>query len=224
VLGGALSNGGNLLAWLGDLLDIDFGDATIEAAGGLPPDGHGLTLLPFVAGERSPAWNDQANGVIAGLTLATRPEELVRAAMEAVAYRFARIYDRLAPLALADHEVVANGGAILRSPAWLQIVADTLGHDLRTLPPDAEASARGAALLALAGSGHLPDLAAVPDPITETIYRPDPARHARYRAGRERQARLEALLFPDGGAWDTGGRAGGAPATRADGGTAPGTS
>ncbi len=202
VLGGALSNGGNLLAWLGGMLDIDFGDETIEAAGEMPPDAHGLTVLPFLAGERSPSWNDRSRGVVAGLTLATESRDLVRATMEAVAYRFARIYDRLAPLASPGHEVVANGGAILRSPAWLQIVADTLGHELRTLPPDEEASARGAAVLALVGAGHLPDLRGQPDPVTATVYRPDPARHVRYREGLARQSDLEARLFPDGTAWD----------------------
>ena len=203
VLGGALSNGGNLLAWLGKLLGIDFGDETAKLAAALPPDAHGLTVLPFLAGERAPAWHDHSSGVVAGLTLATGPEALLRAGMEAVAYRFAAIYDRLCPLVEREHAIVANGGAILRSPAWLQIVADTLGHDLLTLDPEAEASARGAALLALEASGLLPNLASASDPaVGGTVYRPDPDRHARYQAGRDRQRKLEGLLYSPDGAWD----------------------
>lgn len=203
VLGGALSNGGNVLAWLGKLLGIDFGDETARLAAALPPDAHGLTVLPFLAGERAPAWHDRSSGVVAGLTLATGPEALLRAGMEAVAYRFAAIYDRLCPLVERGHAIVANGGAILRSPAWLQIVADTLGHDLLTLDPEAEASARGAALLALEASCLLPNLAAAPDPAAGgTVYRPDPDRHARYQAGRDRQRKLEGLLYSPDGAWD----------------------
>ncbi len=203
VLGGALSYGGNLLAWLGNLLGVGYGDETARLAAALPPDAHGLTVLPFLAGERSPAWHDRSAGVVAGLTLATGPEALLRAGMEAVAYRFATLYDRLCSLAEHEHAIVANGGAILRSPTWLQIVADTLGHDLLTLNPEAEASARGAALLALEAVGALPDLAAAPDPAEGgTVYRPDPARHSRYQAGRARQRKLEALLYGPAGAWD----------------------
>ncbi|HEU5433781.1 MAG TPA: FGGY-family carbohydrate kinase, partial [Thermomicrobiales bacterium] len=207
VLGGALSNGGNLLAWLRQLLAIAPDSATVAAAAALEPDAHGLTFLPVVAGERSPAWHDEANGIIAGLTLATRPEDLLRAAMEAVAYRFARIYDALRPLATEPHQIVANGGAILNSPAWLQITADALGHPLIALPPSDEASARGAALMAAVAAGLLPDLAAAPDPAAGCpAYAPAPARTERYRAGRLRQERLEALLFPAASAASAGAR------------------
>ncbi|HET7093575.1 MAG TPA: FGGY-family carbohydrate kinase, partial [Thermomicrobiales bacterium] len=204
VLGGALSNGGNLLNWLRRLLAVAVDSADMAAAAELPPDAHGLTILPFVAGERSPAWHDEANGIVAGLTLATRPEDLLRAAMEAVAYRFARIYDALRPLAADPHQIVANGGAILNSPAWLHITADALGHPLIALPPSDEASARGAALMAAVAVGLAPNLAAAPDPAADCpVYAPDPAHAARYHAGRLRQERLEALLFAtDPGAVD----------------------
>ena len=60
----------------------------------------------------------------------TRPEQLIRAGMEAVAYRLAAVYDALRPLAAPEHEIVASGGAILVMPSWLQITADALGHSL----------------------------------------------------------------------------------------------
>jgi gluconokinase len=196
VLGGALSNGGNLLRWTRDLLGVTVDDAVLALAAELAPDSHGLTVLPFVAGERSPGWHDQATGLVAGLTLATRPEHLVRAVLEAIAYRFARLYDALVLLAATPHRVVANGGAILKSPLLLQIVADSLGHDLIALPPEDEASARGAALVALQAAGVLPNLAAADDPaFGATIYRPDATRHAVYRAACERQLRLETVLY-----------------------------
>ncbi len=208
VLGGALSNGGNLHRWTRELVGLPDENEATAAAAAVHPDGHGLTVLPFVAGERSPGWHDRAAGVVAGLTLATRPEHLLRAAMEAVAYRFARLYEALRPQATAEHEIVANGGAILNSPLWLGIVADALGHDLRALPPEDEASARGAALVALVAAGVLPDLGTAPDPAAgATVHRPDPARHEVYRRGRERQEALEAKLFPpDVGADSQAGR------------------
>jgi len=198
VVGGALSNGGNLLRWTRELLGAPTDGRAMAAAAELPPDDHGLTFLPFVAGERSPGWHDQASAVVAGLTLATRPEHLLRAALEAVALRFARLYDGLRPLAATEHQIVANGGAIVNNPLWLGIVADALGHPLLNLPPEDEANARGVALVALVAAGVLPDLAAAPDPAATAVpHHPVPANHARYRAARERQERFEALLFPD---------------------------
>jgi gluconokinase len=205
VLGGALSNGGNLLRWTRDLLGAPVDGAVVALAAGMAPDSHGLTVLPFVAGERSPGWHDQATAVVAGLTLATRPEHLVRAAAEAVAHRFARLYDALLPLAAPHHQVVATGGALLNSPAMLQIVADALGHELIALPAEDESSARGAALVTLVATGALPDVGGADDPAAGAVaYQPDTARHTVYRAARERQERLEALLYPDGSAQPAG--------------------
>ena len=79
VLGGALSNGGNLLRWIWDTTGTDRTDETTAAAAALAPDSTGLTFLPFLAGERSPGWYDDASGVIAGLTVTTGPEHLIRA-------------------------------------------------------------------------------------------------------------------------------------------------
>jgi gluconokinase len=203
VVGGSLSNGGNVLAWLGKMLSVEFTDDAMEDAGRIGADSHGLTLLPFIAGERAPGWNDETSGVLAGLKLATRPEHVIRASMEAVAYRFARVYDHLCPLADKNHEIVANGGAILRSPAWLQIVADTLGHEVRTLHAEAEVSGRGAAIIGLVASGQLSSFDAAPDPSEgQPVYRWDSDNHQRYRAALSRQRQLEAILFPNGSAWD----------------------
>lgn len=205
VVGGATSNGGIVLGWIRELVGAQLEGATAAEAAAMAPDSHGLTLLPFFAGERFPPHVDRATGVIAGLTLATKQPALVRAGMEAVAYRLERIYERLVPLVTPDHTVAANGGAILGSPVMLQIVADTLGHDLIALPPEEEASARGAAILALHAAGHLADLASAPDPAAFSdarVYRATPALYGVYRAGLERQRRLETALFPDGPTWD----------------------
>ncbi|MGH2617920.1 MAG: gluconokinase, partial [Thermomicrobiales bacterium] len=99
VLGGALSNGGNLLRWIWNTTATGPDDEATTEAATLPPDSTGLTFLPFLAGERSPGWHDDATAVIAGLTLATRPKHLIRAGMESVAYRLADVYDALQPLA-----------------------------------------------------------------------------------------------------------------------------
>ena len=199
VLGGALSNGGNLLRWIWETTGTGRDSAAMAAAAALPPDATGLTLLPFLAGERSPGWYHDAHGVFAGVTLATEPRHLIRAGMEAVAYRLAAIYEALAPLASPAHAIVASGGAILGMPAWLQITADVLGHDLLAIDPSDETTARGAALVAAAEVGLIPALDDDPEIIVgATRFVADAGAHAAYRAGRERQARLERVLVQAG--------------------------
>ncbi|MCC6315789.1 MAG: gluconokinase [Thermomicrobiales bacterium] len=203
VLGGALSNGGNLMQWLWGLLGAAPNGSEMTAAAALEPDAHGLTLLPFVAGERSPEWHDRADGVVTGLTLATTPATLLRAAMEAVAFRFAAIYADLRPLADPDPQIVAGGAAILSSPAWLHIVADTLGAPLIALPADDEVTARGAAAMALVAAGIIPSLADLPDPAADgRAIPPNHANHERYQAAMNRQARLERQLFGRESTWE----------------------
>src|SRR6266851_3299800 len=78
VLGGALSEGGNVVRWFTDALGLKPKKKFERAAGALPPDSHGLTVLPFWAGERSPNWRGDARAVIAGLSLATQPVQMLR--------------------------------------------------------------------------------------------------------------------------------------------------
>jgi gluconokinase len=186
LVGGATSEGGNVLAWCRKTLALPHDDAALDGAlAALSADGHALTALPFFVGERSPGWRADARAALAGLSLDTGALEITRSLLEAVALRLAEVYDRLRPLAAGDHVVVGSGGALGRSPAWAQIVTDALGVPLALLR-DAEASARGAALLALEALGR-PRPAA---PAFARVLQPDPERHARYRAARERQSRL----------------------------------
>ena len=158
------------------------------------PDGHDLTVLPFWGGERSTGWHSYASGAILGLTLKTRPAEIVRATLEAIAYRFAfvaRALDAHAPGA----EVRASGGALRESALWAQVLADVLGRPV-VLSGVREASSRGAVLLALEASGAIKSVADVAAPVGATC-EPDEARHAVYQAGIERHRRIYELLVGD---------------------------
>lgn len=154
-----------------------------------PADGHGLTVLPFIAGERAPGWREDARAVIHGLSLHTQPADIVQASLEAVAYRFAVIYGRILPnLPAGAHQIIASGGGLLSSPAWMQIFADVLGEPLLTLG-EKEATSRGPALLALEQLGVIDKPSDLP-PHTGQVFEPDPSRHALYRAAVQRQAEL----------------------------------
>jgi gluconokinase len=188
IVGGATSEGGNVYAWCRRVLRLGHDDEVEAALAAMPPDRHGLTVLPFLAGERSPGWRARP-GAIVGLGLHTTGLDIVRAALEAVALRLALVYGLLAPQAAPSHTIVASGGALGRSRAWTQMIADALGHPV-TWSAEPEATSRGAAMLALEALGVLPDLETARQPLGETFI-PDRAHHARLRDALERQRRFD---------------------------------
>jgi len=194
LLGGSLSNGGSLYAWLTATLALPPVAEVETALEAMAPDAHGLTMLPFLAGERSLGWVASARAAIVGLSLATRPLDIVRAGLETVAYRFAMIHERLRDACPGLREVVGTGAALFASPAWSQIMADVLG--VAVIPSaETEGSSRGAAVLASEALGLIPSLEAAPAGTRPPIPA-DPARHARYRAGLDRHRQLYELLVP----------------------------
>ena len=120
----------------------------------------------------------------------------MRAGLEAVALRLALIHRLLAPHLAKGHAVIANGGALLGSPAWQRITCDALGLPLTILASTDETAARGAAVLALEAHGTIGGLADALDPAAgRPVIQPDAAAHERYRlAGDRQQALLDALL------------------------------
>ena len=192
VMGGALSDGGNLVGWLRETLRLPDPEETEGLLARMEPDAHGLTFLPILNGERGPAWADRANGTISGLAMSNTPVEILRAAMEAVAYRFALIAEILEGASPGEKQVIATGGGLLGSPTWTRIMADALGRPV-TLSGVEEASARGAVLLALEALGG-PAIEQREAPLGET-FEPDPESHEVYREALARQRRLyEAVL------------------------------
>lgn len=197
VMGGALSNGGLLFVWMNETLRLSGGREAVERQlAGLAPDSHGLTVLPFLAGERSPGWRPKARAAITGLSLHTRPLDILRASLESVAYRFAKIAQLLKPLAPGVREIVASGGALLQSPAWMQVMADVLGQPV-VASAVREASSRGAALLALEVLGLLGSIEEVETPLGQR-FDPSAERHERYLKALERHDQLYGLLLTRG--------------------------
>lgn len=163
IAGGALSDGGGLYRWLKDTLKIAEVDDVVEAEiAKRKPDSHGLTFLPFLAGERSTGYHENAKGAVLGLTQYTSAVEITQAAMESVAYRFAEIFEQLQEVAEIK-TIIASGGALRESPVWTQIIADVFGENL-SLPDTREASSRGVVLLALENLGKIEDIAKLPTP------------------------------------------------------------
>jgi gluconokinase len=193
LLGGALSEGGGVYGWLTRTLRLNNEDDLEGALKELPPDGHGLTFLPLLEGERSPGWNGQARGVLAGLSLATRPEQILRAGLEGVAYRLALVFDLLQPELGEKIQIIASGGAFQHSDLWTQIVADAIGLPV-TLSAVKEASARGVAMLALHALREVASLQEFPD-FTAQVFKPDEEYHQYYQEAIRRQQELYQQLF-----------------------------
>jgi gluconokinase len=175
VEGGALSDGGNLHHWIRDTLKDPEGSLA-----GRNPDAHGLTFLAMLGGERSPGWHQHVRGAIHGLTFETTTLDLLQAALEGVAFRFADVLDLMREV----DEVVATGGALLKDESWCQIMADALARPIVASGVE-EASLRGAAVLVLELLGEQPREA----PLGES-YEPRPDHADAYRAARDRQKEL----------------------------------
>ena len=188
VLGGALSNGGNVYAWLRDMLRLPPEEEVERLLVARDPDTHALTVLPFLAGERSPDWSLTSRAAVAGLGLDTAPIDLLHASMEAVALRLALIKRLLRGYFPDLDTIVGSGGALRQSPAWAQMVTDTLGSPL-AITEDHETSSRGVALLALESAGAIPSASEVPPPATKVLM-PVPERTAAYGAALARQIAL----------------------------------
>jgi gluconokinase len=194
VAGGALSDGGGLYHWMTQSLALDdSGDGSVqETLSLMEPDSHGLTVLPFWAGERSTGWTPGARGAILGLTIQTQPVDILRASMEAIAYRFAAILQDLDPIA-PGAAIIAAGNALRLSPLWAQLIADVINRPVY-LSEMQEASMRGAALLALEAAGKIQSIEEFASSV-ETVFEPNEVRHARYQEGLARHQKFYELLI-----------------------------
>ena len=151
VLGGALSDGGGLIDWLRQNLNLPANAEKLIAEREV--GSHGITFRPFFAGERSTGYDENARGAIIGLTMAHDSLDILQAAMEAVGYRFAEILKQIENVTPVE-KIVASGGALHASPVWTRIISYVLGREL-TISKVPEASMRGAVLLVLEALGRI---------------------------------------------------------------------
>src|SRR4030095_9463226 len=199
LIGGGVSNAGDVYAWCKRVLRLDDDDEVIESKlSAMKADDHGLTALPFFSGERSTGWHSEARATLTGLNLSADPIEILRALLESVCYRFAAIYERLKAELPGDTRIIASGGGILNSPAWTQMMADVIGVPV-VASAGSEAASRGAAMLALEAFGHIGDLGELETPLGE-VFEPDASDHELYSRGRARQERLYDLMVENGAA------------------------
>jgi glycerol kinase len=148
-LDGGVFTAGALLEWLSRDLGLADDPAALAALAAQVDDAGGVRVLPALAGLGAPWWRPGAHAVIAGLTSATRPAQVARAALEAIAWRVADVLAAVAEQ--APPEVLRVDGGLTRDDLLLQLQADAGGVPVQRGAVDATAA--GSAALAAVGAG-----------------------------------------------------------------------
>src|SRR4249919_942301 len=164
-------------------------EALNRAAEAVPAASEGLVFLPWMGGAMAPRWEADARGGWYGLTPAHSRAHMARAMLEGSAHALRDVVEAIAAAGLDCSRIVCVAGGA-RSPLVRQMRADATGLPV-TWSEDVETTARGAAMLAAAGSGlHASTSAAAKAMVRESsqVHEPDPAGgeacadgHRRYR-------------------------------------------
>ncbi|MBQ8407547.1 MAG: ribulokinase [Clostridia bacterium] len=147
-----------------------------EKAKALHPGESGLLALDWHNGNRSVLDNGDLSGLILGLTLQTRPEEIYRALIESVVFGTKVIFDRFEERGAEIRNVCAAGGIAQKDEMMMQIYADVLNRPIR-IAGTKQACARGAAINATVAAGIYPDIFTACDALAlpdYCVYYPNP--------------------------------------------------
>ncbi|MBG6103981.1 gluconokinase [Micromonospora vinacea] len=194
VVGGAVSNGGNVVRWAGRVLGDDSAvPALLDLAGRIAPGSDGLVMLPYLLADEAPLQGYAAPGAFLGLRSEHSRGHLVRAAVEGVCLQLGGVRDRLAELTPIG-SIRLTGGAF-RSPLWREVMAAVLDCPVRVAGV-ADHVPLGAAALGLFAIGHTSDLREAVTQLDPAVaggepVAVDPALAAAYRGLR---TRLPALI------------------------------
>ncbi|MFJ3744545.1 ribulokinase [Streptomyces albidoflavus] len=148
-----------------------------------PVGAHGLVALDWMNGNRSTLVDHHLSGVIAGLTLDTRPEDVYRALLEATAYGTRVIVEAFEQGGVPVEEFIVAGG-LKKNPLLMQIHADVLRRPVSLAGSD-QGPALGSAIHAAVAAGAHPDVraaAAAMGSVERAAYVPDAARADAYDA------------------------------------------
>lgn len=158
----------------------------IERAARLAPGESGILALNWWNGNRCILVDSELSGMFVGMTLQTRPEELMRALIEATAFATRLIFDNFAAHGIPVHRFVAAGGIARKDPFTMQLYADVLKTDIR-IAGSTQIPALGSAIYAATAAGSarggydsLFDAVEAMQNVSDTVYRPNPEASAVY--------------------------------------------
>lgn len=145
-LEGNIPVSGQVVAFMRELLGLADEDA-LAALAQTVRSSEGVCCIPALAGLGAPYWREDVRGLIAGMSLATKPAHVARAALEAIALQIRDVFTAMeADLGAPIEELSADGGAS-RNGLLMQLQADLLDRPVRRNPV-AELSAVGVGLMA----------------------------------------------------------------------------
>lgn len=165
---------------------IGLHDLFEEKASALRPGESGLVALDWWNGNRSVLVDVDLTGVIVGMTLATKPEEIYRALIEATAFGTRVIIEAFETSDVPVHEIVASGGLPDRNKLLMQIYADVTGRPIK-VAGTRQGGAFGSAMHAAVAAGKTAGGYATIQEATQAMawlrdeqYKPNPAASAVY--------------------------------------------
>jgi L-ribulokinase len=156
-------------------------DVLTEKAAALPVGAHGLVALDWHSGNRSVLVDHDLSGVLAGTTLATRPEEIYLALLEATAFGTRTIIDAFEAGGVAIGELIVAGG-LLKNAFLMQLYADVTRRPLGVMETQ-NGSALGSAIHAAVAAGAYEDVYAAAramGKVHRNAYLPDEGRADAY--------------------------------------------
>ena len=146
-LEGSVFIGGAVVQWLRDSLEAIENSADVEALANSVTDNGGVYFVPAFAGLGAPHWDQDARGLIIGLTRGTGKAHIARAALESIAFQVADLVDAMhADSGIQLTELRVDGGATMNE-TLMQFQADILGIPV-VRGKNTETTALGAAFLA----------------------------------------------------------------------------
>lgn len=123
-----------------------------ERASAYRPGETGLLALDWMNGNRSVLVDTELSGLVLGLTLATKPEEVYRALLEATAFGTRKIVDAFHKSGVAVEELYACGGLPQKNKLLLQIFADVTNRPIY-ISDSVQTPAVGAAMFGAVAAG-----------------------------------------------------------------------
>lgn len=155
-----------------------------ERASKLKVGQSGLLALDWLNGNRSVLVDSELSGMILGLTLRTRPEEIYRALIEATAFGTRMILEQYEQNGIEIKRVCAAGGIAQKDEMMMQIYADVLGKEI-SISASAQAGALGSAIYAAVAAGVYPSVSAAARALSKKpvrVYTPNPDDGKAYNA------------------------------------------
>ena len=157
---------------------IDIHKLLEEKASKLKPGESGLVALDWWNGNRSVLVDVNLTGMMLGMTLATKPEEMYRALIEATAYGKRMIIETFVKNGVPINELVACGGLPDKNPMLMQIYADVIGVPLK-ISASKQTPALGSAMFgavvagkAAGGYDSIVDAAKAMAAVKDVVYKP----------------------------------------------------